>query len=86
MDADPTLEEMLAFLIETFGDDADDFDRMQAIYWFASDYHGGQSSNLYSVLSTCEYKPGCNESGPEHESMAEDCYLALESEYFPFAR
>lgn len=29
-----------------------------AIYWFASDFHSGQTSNLYSVLSCSEYKPG----------------------------
>lgn len=31
------------------------FYRECAIYWFASNYHLGQSSNLYSVLSTSPY-------------------------------
>jgi len=33
-----------------------------AIYWFCNDYHTGQSSNLYSILSTSDYKPGSMET------------------------
>ena len=29
----------------------------EAIYWFASQYHSGQWTNLYSVLSTSDFKP-----------------------------
>ena len=29
----------------------------EAIYWFARQYHSGQWSNLYSVLSTSDFKP-----------------------------
>jgi len=34
------------------------FDAESAIYWFCSDYHAGQNSDLYSILSTSEYSPG----------------------------
>lgn len=64
MNADPTREDLLKVAKE--GSDlnhldADDMDIEQAIYWFCSDYHGGQASNLYSVLSTSKYKPGALE-------------------------
>lgn len=28
-----------------------------AIWWFANDYHEGQWSELYSILSTSQYRP-----------------------------
>lgn len=34
-----------------------DFSMEAAIYWFAYGYHSGQWSDLYSILSTSEYKP-----------------------------
>jgi hypothetical protein len=77
---DPTIEAMRAFLTDQFGE-ADEFDREQAIYWFASDYHGGQWSNLYSALCTSEYKPGTIERGVEPETMADLCYQALVGEF-----
>ena len=33
------------------------FSMEAAIYWFAYGYHSGQWSDLYSILSTSEYKP-----------------------------
>lgn len=65
---DPTLQDMLAALGNPADDDVDAY---AAIYWFASDWHGGQSSNLYSVLSTSPYKPGMMERGPA--SVGEGC-------------
>ena len=50
---DPTRDEMLTALAG-----ADEFEVEAAIYWFAADWHGGQSSNLYSALSTSRYRPG----------------------------
>jgi len=44
-----------------------EFDIAAAIYWFASDYHGGQNSNLYSALSTSDYRPS-----PMHSSIEDD--------------
>lgn len=56
MSIDATRDEMLT-LLATY-DDYDEFDREEAIYWFANDYHGGQGSELYSALSTSPYSPG----------------------------
>ena len=70
---DPTKEEMVdrlayehlnvASIDEVSLDDM--FDIEAAIYWFSNDYYGGQGSNLYSVLSTSEYKPSPMESSIE---------------------
>lgn len=79
---DPTRDEMLAYLASLpFAGEADDFDKEEAIYWFAADYHSGQTSNLYSALSTTELVPAAARSGPEKGSMSEILYEALESEY-----
>lgn len=71
---DPTKEEMVNFLTQKFQGlidpaevDANNFDIESAIYWFANDYHGGQNSNLYSVLSTSEFRPG-----PMHKSIEDE--------------
>ena len=62
---DPTKEEMIGFLTNEFQGqldpaetDANNFDMEAAIYWFANHFHNGQWSNLYSVLSTSEFRPG----------------------------
>ncbi len=47
---DPTRAEMLAFLAPLYAGETDDCDRECAIYWFANEWHGGQSSNLYSAI------------------------------------
>jgi hypothetical protein len=56
---DPTKEEMLKALETQFGgfEGYDRFSAEAAMYWYAHDYHNGQWSNLYSVLSTSDYKP-----------------------------
>ena len=72
--SDPTRDEMLTALAQS---GADEFDIEAAIYWFASDWHGGQWSNLYSVLSTSPYKPGLSEASCPDEAM--DCYYTLMS-------
>lgn len=33
------------------------FSFSQALYWFALEWHGGQFSKLYSILSTLDYRP-----------------------------
>lgn len=53
------------------------FDAAQALYWYAADNHGGQSSALYSILSRLDYRPGERERGPNTEE-AEQIYSALE--------
>lgn len=84
---DPTKQEMLdaiATLRETLGDECDIIDVEAAIYWFSSDYHGGQTSNLYSVLSTSEYDPSPLSKGIESEpEVAQMIYSELESTFAP---
>ncbi len=78
---DPTVEQMRAWLApEAKQIGADDFDIEAAIYWCASDWHGGQSSNLYSALSTSEFTPGQNSSSVESEGeLASMLYDELEA-------
>jgi hypothetical protein len=70
--SDPTIEELRSFLAS-----ADEFEREAAIYWFASDWHSGQWSNLYMAVCASEYRPGalerrCPESAEElYESLVE---------------
>lgn len=56
---DPTKNEMMKVLEDDFGgfEGYDEFSAEEAIYWYAYSHHGGQNSNLYSALSTSEYKP-----------------------------
>ena len=79
---DPTADEMLAFLLSQpcrSEDDRDD--ALIAIYWFAADWHGGQSSNLYSALSTSPYSPGpCMTKGKEGETVR-DMVCDLEEKF-----
>jgi len=83
---DPTRRELMralqpfrARITAESGRDAWDFDRETAIYWFAHDYHGGQWSNLYSVLCTSPYRPGPCKSGinSDEEPSAFDLFLHL---------
>lgn len=37
---------------------SDYFEREEALYWFANQYHSGQWSDLYSILCMCEFNPG----------------------------
>lgn len=79
---DPTATEMREFLAALpFADEADEFDREEAIYWFANDYHGGQSSDLYRALCNSPYSPGPIAKGPEAGGMGEVLYRELEAEY-----
>ena len=82
---DPTREEMIEYLQyvfsglldrPTFNDAAE-----SAMYWFANFYHGGQSSNLYSVLSTSPYRPGPMEREPKPDSIESDMFSYLAQEF-----
>jgi hypothetical protein len=66
----------------SYAAEVDEFDTESAIYWFACHWHAGQSSNLYSALSTSEYSPGPMRDGPD-EGMAEILYDELVAEYAP---
>lgn len=74
--------EMVKHLKSWGGPEANDFDIEAAIYWFANDYHGGQDTELYSILSTSKFKPG-----PTHRSVkdegetAEMMYEELEKKF-----
>lgn len=75
---DPTKEEMMAYLKQQYGREEGWQDEAEvAIYWFANFYHGGQSSNLYSALSTSPFNPGPIARGPQRDSMEEMMYKDL---------
>lgn len=46
------------------------FSREVAIFYFAMFYHGGQWSELYSILSTSDYNPG---AGEDFDDLMEEC-------------
>lgn len=50
-----------------------------ALYWYCCNYHGGQRSTEYRILSWLGYKPGATERGPEKESPDEEIYRMLET-------
>lgn len=67
---DPTRDELVAALARMpFADEFDEFDREEAIYWFAANYHGGQASNLYRALCNSPYSPGPLTYGPDESSQ-----------------
>lgn len=75
---DPGREDMLEFLASELSEEAaDDFDREEAMYWFAYEYHGGGGSNLYAALSCSPYRPGILADGPEPDSGAQLAYESL---------
>jgi hypothetical protein len=78
---DPTRNEMLTFLCGFWPYEAEQFDREAAIYWFATEWHSGQWSNLYSALSTSPYSPGPIANGREPDSMGEMLLAELRQEY-----
>ncbi len=76
---DPSRDDMLTFLATVpFASEYDELDREEAIYWFANDWHGGQSSNLYSALSTSEFHPSPIAQGPEESAKMLCEYLETE--------
>jgi len=81
-------QEMKSYLTSQYSglmdtnDDGFNFDMESAIYWFANHYHGGQWSELYSILSTSEYKPGPMHNGPEDDGEeAKMMYESLIAKY-----
>ena len=79
---DPTKEEMMDYLSSQFGNEEGFQDDAEvAIYWFSNFNHGGQWSNLYSVLSSSPFSPGPIARGPQPGSSEEMMYQALESEF-----
>ena len=79
---DPTLSEMQTLLYTNAGEqgmEGTNPDLESAIYWYASDYHSGQASNLYSAVNQSPYQPGPIESGDESRDSV--WYCILEGEY-----
>ena len=87
--SDPTRRELVRAILREFGtyrqDDPDSFrfDLEAAIYWFAARWHSGQWSNLYSVLSMSEYRPGPCTRGPEPGTSEEYYYQHLVDTFCP---
>jgi hypothetical protein len=54
-----------------------------AIYWFCADYHDGQCTELYSILSCSEYKPGALEKspGPKDDEIQAEMYRELVAQF-----
>ncbi len=81
---DPSKDEMFNYLRQMYGNEEGFRDDAEvAIYWFANFYHGGQSSNLYSALSTSRFSPGQMAKGPEPRSSEEMMYEDLVLKYAP---
>ena len=81
---DPTKDEMFNYLHQMYGNEEGFRDNAEvAVYWFANFYHGGQSSHLYSVLSTSRFHPGPMAKGPEPQSMEEMMYEDLVLKFAP---
>lgn len=89
---DPTLDEMREYLAGAgFYDSAVngslpkgfelDGDAEAAIYFYASDYHGGAGSNLYSALSSSPYCPGPISTLESEGEGAQICYAALDARF-----
>jgi len=80
--SDPTHDQMYSYLKSAYGTQEGFNDEAEmAIYWFANFNHGGQSSNLYKVLSASPYRPGPIAKGPEKNTTEEIMYKALEARY-----
>lgn len=56
----------------------DAFAKASALYWYCANYHEGQASELYGILSVLPYEPGCMQHGPDGDE-AEEIYNMLEA-------
>jgi len=54
---------------------------VEAAWWFASNFHSGQDSNLYRALTALDYRPGAARSGPRKGSLVEAIYDGLCQEF-----
>ena len=75
-------EQMMNYLKSLYGSEDEWKNEAEvAIYYFARDYHGGQWSDLYSVLSTSPYKPGPISTMESEGDMVKMMYEDLVSEF-----
>jgi len=82
--SDPTFKEMYNYLKKQYkGLGFDDGSARAAIYWFAYNYHGGMSSNVYQSIPKTEYKPSRLMSNIEDEDdyLAKEMYTDLENNF-----
>lgn len=76
MNTDPTKEEILNFLRNdpatkyVINDNESSVE--EALYYIAYNYHTGQSSNLYSILSTSQYRPSVSFTGDIYADSHDD--------------
>ena len=54
---------------------------VEAAWWFASNFHSGQDSNLYRALTALDYRPGATRSGPRKGTLVEAIYDGLCQEF-----
>ena len=73
--------QMMEYLHNQFPDEGWQDEAEVAIYYFASDWHGGQDSELYSILSTSPYKPGPLSTLASEGDTVSEMYKALEDEF-----
>lgn len=78
---DPSHDEMVSFLKQAYRFEHDDYDIERAIYWFAYLHYEGQSSNLYSALSTSKYHPGPMQKAPVYGGDVKYIYRVYDIEY-----
>lgn len=72
----PTKEELLASVPSIYKEEEGfETEVVVALYWFATHYHSGQFSHLYSIISSSEYKPGEGQMSINDEGfLAEELY------------
>jgi hypothetical protein len=61
--------------------DCDLFDLAEGLYWYCNDYHTGQWSDEYSVLSALDYSPSPLADGVEEGSAAHAVYMQLAANF-----
>lgn len=79
---DPTANEMAKFLLGrdvsiTEEERNEYYNALIAIYWYANLNHGGQHTNLYSALSTSDYKPSRTGTMQSEGEEVADMYRRL---------
>jgi hypothetical protein len=72
--SNPLKNKIMSYLQRLHGSEFDEFAAEAALYWYGYGYHGGQSSDLYSILSTSEYKPSRLANGIEDEDETAQMY------------
>ena len=53
----PLKNGIISYLKNIYGSEFDEFAAEAALYWYGYNYHEGQYSPLYQILSTSDYKP-----------------------------